>query len=697
MTNDQIRQLQAAVAHQKAGRLGDAANIYRRVLDAAPGNFDCAYLLATLYAQQGNMKAAIDMFRRAARIRPDIIDAHYNLAVALGMVGNHAEAAQTYKRVLEINPRHSHARNNYAASLLNSGQVTQALDQYDELIALHPDLADAHNNRGMALQYLKRFDDALRNYDKAIALRPDFAEAYVNRGNVQAALHHSDDALASYNKAIALKPDFADAYSNAGNIYCTRKSYSEALDAYGRALALRPDDSDARSMRLFAKMHLCDWSDFNAECAALISCINSNLPLYPFSVLAIPSSPDQQLRCARTFANTRYPSSDKPLWRGDIYDHDRLRIAYVSSDFRAHAVSHLMAGLFECHDKAQFEVTAISIGPDDGSELRRRLQVAFDKFIDANAMRDDEIASRIRQAEIDILIDLNGYTQGARMGIFAQRPAPVQVNYLGYSGTIGADYIDYVVADPTVIPKEHFAFYSEKVAWLPDSFMVNDPGRSIAERTPTRAESHLPDDAFVFCCFNQPYKISPAVFEVWMRLLKAVDGSVLWLKENGAVAAQNLRREAQRHGVAPERLVFAASVPLAGDHLARHRQADLFLDTSPYNAHATASDALWAGLPVVTCLGTAFAGRVAASLLKAIGLDELVTTSIDDYEVLALRLARDPALLDSLKAKLARNRTIGPLFDTQRFARYIEAAYRTMSQAQRRGSPPESFAVASGD
>ncbi|MFZ0425579.1 MAG: tetratricopeptide repeat protein [Xanthobacteraceae bacterium] len=697
MTTEHIQQIQNAVALQRAGRLAEAAKIYSRVLRRAPDNFDCVYLLATLHAQQGDLSKAIELFRRAAKLRPDVLDVQYNLAVALSMSGDHREAAHAYRRILDKDPRHSQARNNYAACLLSDNQLTEALQQYDALIASHPDHADAYNNRGMALQYLKRLDEALRNYDKAIALRPNFPQAHVNRGNVLAMLHRPDEALASFEKAIALQPDFADAYSNAGNIYSTRRSYGEARGAYDRALALRPDDSETQSMRLLAKMYLCDWSNFNAECRSLLDAVNAKLPVYPFSILPVSTAPAEQYRCATIFTKTRYPAAASSPRPGAIHQHDRLRIAYVSADFREHAVSNLTAGLFERHDKTLFNVTAISIGPDDGSALRRRLQGAFDEFIDAGALRDDDIAARIKDAEVDILIDLNGYTQGARMGIFTQRPAPIQVGYLGYSGTVGADYIDYVVADATVIPERDFGFFSEKVVWLPGSFMVNDAARPIAERTPTRAELQLPDGAFVFCCFNQPYKIGPKIFDVWMRLLRAIDGSVLWLKESGAEAARNLRREAEQRGVAPERLIFAPSVPLAAEHLARHRQADLFLDTLPYNAHATTADALWAGLPVVTCLGETFAGRVAASLLKAAGLEELITTSLDDYAALALKLARDPALLAAFKARLSRNRATCSLFDTAQFTRRIEAAYTRMWQMRQRGERPMSFAVQADD
>ncbi len=536
MTNEQIQQIQSAVALQKAGRLAEATKIYSRVLRRSPENFDCVYLLATLHAQQGDLSAAIELFRRAAKLRPDVLDAQYNLAVALGMTGDHREAALAYKHILDKDPRHSQARNNYAASLLSDNRLTEALQQYDILIAAHPDHADAYNNRGMTLQYLKRLDEALRNYDQAIALRPRFPQSHVNRGNVLAMLHRPDDALESFKKAIALQPDFADAYSNAGNIYSTRRSYGEALAAYDRALELRPDDSETRSMRLLAKMYLCDWSNFSAECQLLLDAVNAELPVYPFSILPVSKAPAEQHRCATIFTKTRYPGAGPSPLPAAIPRHDRLRLGYVSSDFREHAVSNLAVGMFERHDRMRFSVTAISIGPDDGSALRRRLQNAFDDFIDAGALRDDEIAARVKDAEIDILIDLNGYTHGARMGIFAQRPAPIQVGYLGYSGTVGADYIDYVIADPTVIPEQNFRFFSEKVVWLPGSFMVNDAARPVADRTPQRSELQLPDDGFVFCCFNQPYKIGPTIFDIWMRLLRAVEGSVLWLKENGAEA-----------------------------------------------------------------------------------------------------------------------------------------------------------------
>ena len=443
---------------------------------------------------------------------------------------------------------------------------------------------------------------------------------------------------------------------------------------------------------MFAKLSLCDWAEMEVGCEQLLSRLRTGKKVsVPLSMLALPSTLADQLQCAKCNVNNlpEYP----PVWLGEVYSHDRIRIAYLSADFRNHAVAYLTAGLFECHDKPRFETTAISFVPAEDPTIRRRFENAFERFIDVEDKNDGEIANLLRQNEIDIAIDLMGHTQHARLGVFARRPAPIQVFYLGYAGTLGANFIDYIIGDQTVIPEEHRAFYTEQVVWLPDSYLVTDHRRPISPRTPTRRECGLPEDGFVFCSFNNSYKISPKIFQLWMRLLHATPNSVLWLSQADPMMLTNLRREAERCGVSAQRLIFAPKLPENADHLARQRLADLFLDTLPYNAHSTTSDALWAGLPVLTCLGETFAGRVAASLLKAVGLPELITTSLDGYEALALKLAQEPALLGSIKAKLARNRDSFPLFDTARFTRHIEAAYETMWQRYQRGEPPKGFAV----
>jgi protein O-GlcNAc transferase len=369
-----------------------------------------------------------------------------------------------------------------------------------------------------------------------------------------------------------------------------------------------------------------------------------------------------------------------------------VRIAYLSADFHRHATAYLMAELFERHDRSRFEIIGVSFGVDDKSEMRKRLVAAFDQFYDVRRKSDEEVAKLLHDRQVDIAIDLKGYTTDSRPGFLAYRPTPIQASYLGFPGTMGAEFIDYIIADETVVPFEHQPFYAEKIVHLPDCYQVNDTKRKIAERMPTRQEVELPEEGCVFCCFNNNWKITPEVFGVWMRLLHAVEGSVLWLLGDNESAERNLRKEAQARGIDPARLVFAGRLPLE-DHLARHRLADLFLDTLPYNAHTTASDALWVGLPVVTRLGESFAGRVAASLLNAIGLPELVTHSIEDYEALALRLAKDPSLLEGYRNRLATNRLTHPLFDTDRFRRHIEAAYLQMWEIWQRGEQPRSFAV----
>src|SRR5262249_39339191 len=374
---------------------------------------------------------------------------------------------------------------------------------------------------------------------------------------------------------------------------------------------------------------------------------------------------DQALlrQCAENYVKNKIGKVPVSLWRGGGWRNDRIKIAYLSADFHRHATAYLMAELFERHDRARFELIGVSFGPDDRSDMRARLVSAFDRFVDVRAKSDAEVARLLSELKVDIAVDLKGYTQDCRPRILAHRPVPIQVNYLGFPGTMGADFIDYVIADEVVLPFDQQPFYSERIVHLPDCYQPNDRRRQIAGRTPARTEVGLPERGFIFCSFNNNWKIAPEVFDVWMRLLKAIGGSVLWLLRGNATAEQNLRKEAAARGVDPERLVFAPRIKLE-DHLARHRLADLFLDTLPCNAHTTASDAFWAGLPVVTCRGKAFAGRVAASLLHAIGLPELVTSNMADYEALALTLACDPARLRDIKAKLARNRDTAPLFDT---------------------------------
>ncbi|HJV52261.1 MAG TPA: tetratricopeptide repeat protein, partial [Noviherbaspirillum sp.] len=535
--------------------------------------------------------------------------------------------------------------------------------------------------------------EALDSCERALALRPDFADAHNNRGNALRNLHRFDEALGSYEQALRCQPEFREALKNHGAMLFVLGRFAHAAQSYANLLRLAPDEDYAPGSLFSCRLRCCDWSDYAEQKERLSRMVrDGKKAATPFALLNASDSPADQQRCAAIYGDDLFPASRTPLWQGERYGHDKIRVAYLSADFHNHATAYLMAGLFEAHDKQRFETVAISFGQDAQDEMRTRLQRAFQRFVDLREKSDREVAQLMRELEIDIAVDLKGYTFGNRTGILAQRAAPIQVNYLGYPGTMGAGYIDYILADRHIIPEHERQYYAEQVVYLPDSYQVTDAKRPIAGHTPSRSQAGLPDAGFVFCSFNNNYKITPEIFDIWMRLLQNVPGSVLWLLEDNRVASANLRREAQARGVDPERLVFAPRLE-QGEHLARMRLADLFLDTLPVNAHTTASDALWAGLPVLTCTGKAFAGRVASSLLHAVGLPELVTQDLELYEALALRLATSPSALAEMRARLAGNRAAYPLFDTGRFCRHLEAAYLHMWERHRRGEVPAAFAV----
>jgi protein O-GlcNAc transferase len=602
----------------------------------APAHFNLGNALLALQHHQ----QAVGSYDRALTIKPDFAEAPNNRGNALLALGRHQEALASYDRALAIKPDFAEALNDRGTALFELGRHEEALASYDRALAIKPDFAEALSNRAIVLLALQRHEEALASYDRALTLQPDLAEVLGNRGNALLELQRHEEALASHDRALAIKPNFPGVLSNRGNALLTVRRYEEATKAFERLVSIEPKYDYARGKLLYSNLHCCDWDDYNRDVELITSdVIAGKRAIAPLEFLAVSVSPRAQLQSAQTFCRAKYPASGYAMWKGERYRHDKIRVAYLSADFCDHPMAHLMVELFETHDKSRFETAAISFGPAIKSDIRTRLENSFTRFVDVRKRSDREIALVLRELEIDIAIDLMGYTSSCRAGIFSLRPAPIQVNYLGYPGTMGADYIDYIFADPVIIPQAEHSFYTEKVVYLPDTYLPNDSKRRISDNTPTRVESGLPETGFVFCSFNSNYKIAPPVFDVWMRLLDQVDGSVLWLVEGGAAAVRNLRRNAERGGVAPHRQVFAPRLKVE-DHLARQRVADLFLDTLPYNAHTTASDALWAGLPVVTCLGSSFAGRVAASLLNAVGLPELIANNPKDYEALALNLRR---------------------------------------------------------
>ncbi len=558
------------------------------------------------------------------------------------------------------------------------GAFEAAARELEREVRLYPQLINARNALGVAQIRLSRREQALATFLEAAQLDPASPEANSNAGSLLADLGRVNEALPYLQAAVRASPGLADAHFNLGLAYQRLKQHAQAADSLQRALDIAPRMPYALGHLVWNRIAQCHWDGTAERIASLREQVRRDgVPAMPFEFVALCDDPAEQRRCAELHVARTLGARPAPLWRGERYRHDRIRLAYLSADFCEHATAYLMAGLFERHDRSRFETIALSYGPDDASPMRNRLARAFERFVDVRTHSDAAAAQLLRDLEIDVAVDLKGHTTDARPGILAHRPAPVQVSYLGFPGTSGTDCIDYVLADRHVLPESEQAAWSEQVVYLPECYQANDAGRAIADRTPSRAEAGLPSQGFVFCSFNNNYKFTPQVFDAWMRLLRQVPASVLWILEDNTGARGNLQRAAEARGVEPQRLVFAPRVPHA-EHLARHRLADLFLDTLPYNAHTSASDALWAGLPLLTCTGNTFAGRVAGSLLHAIGLPELVTRSLAEYEALALQLAANPGRLSALRARLAANRMTAPLFDTDRFRRHLEAAYLRM-------------------
>lgn len=613
-------------------------------------------------------------------------------AAQLLLQEDYAGAEPLLRSALARAPGRPSILGNLAAALIGQENYTEARGLAEQAVAADPKNAEAWLNLGRCLEADKDFPAALQAYDRALAIKPDFADAWCSWGNLHMAQRRFDEAFAAYERATALKPDFAEALGNLAILLNRLNRPAEAIARIERAIMLKPELPYARSIRLQAKMAVCDWSSY-AEDSQIIArqIADGRLAALPFAFLCQPATPALQRKCAELYAAETYPPAPAVDFPPSVPGR-RLRIGYLSADFHRHATTFLIAGLFERHDRSRFEIFGISFGKPHQDDMRARLEAGMEHFIDVYDKSDDEIVEIARQLELDIAIDLKGYTLNERAGIFARRIAPLQAQYLGYPGTMGAPFIDYIIADNVVIPPGHDQHYTEAVVRMPNSYQVTDRRREISDRAFTRADCGLPEQAFVFCCFNNNYKLTPDSFDIWMRLLRSVPGSVLWLLESSDGVSSMLRKEAVQRGVAPARLVFAHRLP-SPEHLARHRLADIFLDTFHYNAHTTASDALWAGLPVLTRLGNSFAGRVAASLLHAANLPELITETSEDYEALALALATDPARLQAIRRKLAAQRDACPLFDTPRFTRDIETAYETMQTRRSSGLPPAPITI----
>ena len=717
--------LQQALDFQREGKQSEAESLFVAMLDDEPRNPAALYSLAAIFQNRGRSSEALELINRCLAVVPHFQQAHQareailkaqrsaaragagssplealpagssskDPRVALALqhqgAGHAAEARALFEAVLAQEPRDFVCLYSLCILAMQDRQPQQALQYIERAIEVLPEYPAGHFARGTVLQAVGLYEEALQSFDQALTLKPDYVEALNNKANLLHTLHRHHEALVCLEEAARLDPSDDKALGNLGYILTEYKRNAMAAAYFSKVLEINPYYDYAQGLRAYALLHCCDWRGYDEHRAAIREGISEGRRVCnPLAFMALSDEPPEQLLCAQIFARHRFPEEPRPIWQGEIYRHRKVRVAYVSPDFREHPVGHALCGVLEQHDHSRFELFGISLGVDDKSSLRKRYRQAFDHFIDARELRSAELAQWVRSMEIDVMVDLAGYTSGSRADMFAMRPAPIQVSYLGFPGTLGAPYMDYILADKVVIPDENRPYYQEQVVWLPHAYFPADNTVGIAEETPSRKDCGLPDEGFVFCSFNHDYKINPPVFAVWMRLLKAVPGSVLWLMKLNEDAQSHLLREADAAGVNPERIIFATRVPRIEDHLARYRQADLFLDTHPYNAHTTANDAIRAGLPLLTRLGGSFPSRVASSLLTTLGVPELIASSLEDYENKALHFATNPEALESIAQKMRDQLPGNPLFDSVRQARALETAYQVMASRYQQGLGP---------
>jgi predicted O-linked N-acetylglucosamine transferase (SPINDLY family) len=668
-----------AMQLHREGRLPEALARYDVVLLAEPRNAVALHHAGVASYQSGNLVQAQERIRRAVAIDPGLPDAWSNLGLVLQASGNHQAAVAMYENAARLEPDSVAFLGNLASALVATGRQAEAEVVARRLIALDGAFAKAWFVLALTLQGQGRILEALEAVTRAAGLAPDREEHAGLKAQIETRIGAGDQARRTLDQALGRHPMSAPLrFALACVLEQKLADVPAAIAAYDQVLRLEPRNGAALSQLVFLRASIADWRERDALVQRFRAGVEAGMPgLSPFAMLSLPSARREQRQCARAW--TAMLASVEPMPRRRTLSARRLRIGYLSADFHQHATAYLAVGLFERHDRNRFQIFAYSTGAHDHSPMRARLERAFDRFVDLHHQDPMAIADAIRRDAIDILVDLKGHTEGATPIVLARRPAPIQVHYLGYPGTLGGGIVDYLVGDTIVTPADHADDYDEALAVLPESYQVNDRGRPIGA-TPSREAEGLPPGALVFCSFNQTYKINPAVFDAWMAILRAVPDSVLWLlaRAGDDPAPDNLRREAQARGVAPSRLVFGGRRPNP-EHLARYRQADLFLDTWPYNAHTTASDALWAGCPVLTIEGSTFAGRVAASLVHAAGLPELVAPSVDAYVERAIALAFDPAARARLRAHLEGPGRASVLFDTERTTRALEAAYETMA------------------
>ena len=668
---------QAIKAHQ-VGRLEEADHLYQKILETQPTHPDANHNLGVLKVLLNKSADALLLFKIAVESNPSIEQYWYSYSNTLIREKKFKEAEAISRKAIKFKPNFVTIHFNLGFILNEIGKFKEAELSYKKAITLKPEFVEAYYNLGATLQALGRTDEAVESYKKAIMLKPKFVEAHNNLGVILKDLGKFDDAEASYKKAIEYKVDYAEALSNLGEVQKSLGRIDDSLSNYKYAYQLKPDLDYLLGALIHLKMNFCIWDDLPKNINMLTKKINNGEKAStPFALLSLIDDPSIHKKAAEIYSNDKFPRSNIFPRIPQYHDHEKIKIGYFSADFWNHPTSYLTAELYENHDRKKFEIHAFSFGLDTNDKFNIRIKEGVDYFHDVRTMSDYDVVKLVRSLEIDIAIDLKGFTGMNRQGIFAMSTAPIQVSYLGYPGTMAVDYLDYLIADRTLILKEKEKDYSEKIVYMPNSYQPNVSKKSAFKSSLTRQDVGLPNRGFVFCCFNNQYKITPLTFAGWMRILKATDGSVLWLLVSNINAAKNLKKEAVKLGINEDRLIFANYIPNE-EHLKRIQLADLFIDTLPYNAHTTASDALRMGLPVLTCIGDSFAGRVAASLLNAVRLPELITTSQDQYESLAIALAKNPEKMKIIKDKLINNLNKTTLYDAALYTRNLEVAYSVM-------------------
>ena len=682
----------SGVCYKATGQQEMAVQSFKRAVEIKSDFADAHYNLGLTLQELNQLDDAVKSYLKALTIKSDYAEAYNNLGVTLKDLDQLEEAVKCYEKALIIKPDYPEAHNNLGNALKNLGRLSKAVECFERMLTIDPDNAEGHNNLGNTLYVLGQPNAAGKSYMKALAIEPDYAEAHNNLGITLNELGRFKDAEASYNRALAIAPHFPEAYSNLGDLLTDLKRLDEALVSYETAFNLKPDIIFMLGKLLHTKMHLCLWDDLSSRLDELQDKIHNNEKVIPpFPMLGLIDDPELQRKVTEIFVNKHHPKNHDLPKIGLYPKHKKIRIGYFSADFKEHPVAALTAELYEIHDRNHFEIHAFSYGPETNDKMHLRIKAGVDHFHDVRTMSYEDVAMLARSLEIDIAVDLGGSTTNSRTGIFARSAAPIQASYIGYIGTMGADYYDYLVADQTMIPEDNQKYYAEKIAYLP-SFQVNDSTQSPPSTTLTRQDVGLPETGFVFCCFNNNFKITPTTFDSWGRILEKVKDSVLLIYVDNESAQINLTKEITLRGIDPSRLIFGKRLSKS-EYLARYRVADLFLDTHPYNAGTTASDALRMGLPVLTYLGSSAVSRHAASILNALNLPELITTTLEEYESLAIELATDPEKLKIIKDKLVGNLSTAPLYDTSLFARNLESAYSMMYDRYQRGLDPDHIYV----